>query len=311
MKKFFALFALFLLFGYEANAATIVASNNNCGTNCSWSIDSDGVLYVHRTDSSIQTGSIRDFGWNGAPWYSNKNIITSVKIEGTAQLQQDGTYTNQTGITSIGNAAFQWLDKVESVEIPDSVSTIGKNAFYSNTSLQSLTIPNSVVSIDESSFHQIGATKIVISDSLTSIPKQAFMWNHDLEELIIGEKVESIGNLAFNQSTKLKNIVVPASLKELDSQAFYGIYNVEKIYCEEGNLEICQQIASKTGNKSTIEMYTKSSDGRYIFNGKQYASASDILSGKEWKAKTKRIYTVEEAEKVSKPTGNKIMLRYK
>ena len=50
-------------------------------------------------------------------------------------------------VTSIGESAFWYCNKLTRVMIPDSVTSIGNWAFYNCSELISITIPNSVTSI--------------------------------------------------------------------------------------------------------------------------------------------------------------------
>ncbi|MEE0873457.1 MAG: leucine-rich repeat domain-containing protein, partial [Ruminococcus sp.] len=65
------------------------------------------------------TGAMADYnisGSNTAPWQLYKNYLKKIVIED--------------GVTSIGNGAFAYCSKTESVEIADSVTSIGDYAFY-------------------------------------------------------------------------------------------------------------------------------------------------------------------------------------
>ena len=56
------------------------------------------------------------------------------------------------GITSIEQEAFDWCDKLTSIELPDSIITIMKYAFANCYSLKTITIPKNVVSIRDRAF---------------------------------------------------------------------------------------------------------------------------------------------------------------
>jgi hypothetical protein len=51
------------------------------------------------------------------------------------------------GVTSIGNAAFNGCEKLESIYIPDNVTSIGDMAFQSCTELETITLGSGVESI--------------------------------------------------------------------------------------------------------------------------------------------------------------------
>ncbi|MBR2084539.1 MAG: leucine-rich repeat domain-containing protein [Muribaculaceae bacterium] len=78
-------------------------------------------------------------------------------------------------VTSIGDEAFRYCDRLTSVTIPDSVTTIGKYAFANCSSLASINIPDKVTCIgDEAFFGCIGLTSVTIPESVTTIGRNPF-----------------------------------------------------------------------------------------------------------------------------------------
>ncbi len=101
-------------------------------------------------------------------------------------------------VTSIGNYAFAYCDKLTSVTIPDSVTTIGDQAFGNLGNLTSVTIPDSVTSIGNHAFAYCDKlTSVTIPDSVTSIGDSAFADCSSLTSITIPNNVTSIGYSAF------------------------------------------------------------------------------------------------------------------
>ena len=75
---------------------------------------------------------------NGAELYLDGELVTDLVIP--------------SGVTRIGQHAFEGCVSLASVTIPDSVTSIGERAFYSCDSLTSITIPDSVTSIGDFAF---------------------------------------------------------------------------------------------------------------------------------------------------------------
>ena len=182
----------------------------------------------------------------------NGNIpnYPSDKIEGSiAPWRNDSRIDNylekvviSDGVTSIGENAFFWCDKITSVTISSSVKSIGIGAFYSCKALTGITIPNGAESIGEDAFQYCDSLKeVTIPGSVKSIGEGAFSncyyektdddynitYSRGLEKVIIQDGVETIGVQAFYMCKKLNTIELPDSVKSIGHWAFYdtGCYN--------------------------------------------------------------------------------------
>ena len=125
------------------------------------------------------------------------------------------------GVTSIGDDAFWWCDKLTSVIIPDSVTSIGDSAFAYCWSLTSVTIPDSVTSIGNSAFEDcVKLTSVIIPGSVTSIGDRAFGGCKSLTSMTIPDSVTNIGNSAFEGCKKLRSVTIPDSVTSIGHWAF-------------------------------------------------------------------------------------------
>jgi hypothetical protein len=226
------------------------ASDDTSGTtgNCSWGYDDS-------TDTLTISGNgkMGDYIFvDETPWYEFNSNIKSVVIT--------------SGVTNIGNSAFEGCSSLADVTIPDSVTTIGYSAFYECTSLADVTIPNSVTSIGERAFiYCTSLTNVTIPNSVKSIGQSAFygctcltsvdvdsnnkyfssidgnLYNKKQTELIyyatgknkksfiILNGVTIIGEGAFEGCTRLTNVTIPNSVKSIKASAFAACTNLESI----------------------------------------------------------------------------------
>lgn len=81
----------------------------SCGTYANWALDSDGVLTIYGT------GPINSYTYENAPWYDQRDEITSVVIEN--------------GIIEIGSYAFFECGNIKEVTLPESLEKIDRHAF--------------------------------------------------------------------------------------------------------------------------------------------------------------------------------------
>ena len=163
------------------------------------------------------------------------------------------------GVTSIGEDAFLWCDRLQKViisdlaawcgitfsnffsnplyyarhlfydvdteitelEIPEGVTSIGFVAFLYCSGLTSVTIPNSVTSIGNYAFYKCsGLASVDIPNSVTSIGEYAFSDCSSLASVTIGSGVTSIGVRAFYRCTSLTSIDIPNSVTTIANSAF-------------------------------------------------------------------------------------------
>ena len=191
------------------------------------------------------------------------------------------------GVTSIGDYAFATFENTKNVSLPNTLKTIGNRSFRNTDSLLELELPSSLVSIGSGAFLSAGLTRLVIPDG-----------------------VESIGDRAFYNAKYLESLVIPSSVTEIGNKVFGVGKNLNLIgtfYCEE---PVTGSSPCRSGlglSQDRFKYYTKDQNGNIIVNGQKYSSLEKLAKG----VAVKRIYTVEEASKLSKSTGNTFKLRYK
>ena len=150
---------------------------NICLTN--WDTDGDVAL------SYEEAAAVSDLG--GAFQY-NENITSFDELQ------------YFTGLTAIGNGAFNGCSNLTSVILPESITSIGNYAFYACSSLTgNLVIPNSVTTIGYYAFKECTSFNgnLTLGNSLTWIGTNAFDKCNFSGELTIPNTVEYIGVGAF------------------------------------------------------------------------------------------------------------------
>ena len=329
MKKIIFILGVFLSLNTKAQEVTVVAQTNpndastKCGDNCTWTLYSNGKLEI------LGTGDMIDFHHAEQPWYTNLDLITSIEIEN--------------GITSIGEKAFHRAENLTSVEIPDSVTKIKYDSFYGAKNLTNIVIPDRVELIGQDAFGGTKLSKVVVPDSVTRIDNWAFP--STVTNLFIGEQVTSISDLAFRRVSGQVYCAMPSDETEspcagkASNIGYYtkdksGAYKIGDDYyatasdlinemkCLGGLTEDCiakalNEKSSKLYNQGKVcksmescqaLVYSDYNNEILSVGNKNYASLADLLSGKYI---PKRIYTIDEANKVAKPSGNTVRIKYR
>ena len=98
------------------------------------------------------------------------------------------------GVTSIGDNAFYWCGRGESVEetvveigSESDLTSIGASAFWGCTKLKSVTLPSTLTTIGANAFEGSGLTSITIPASVTTIGNAAFQNCNSMNTITIAD----------------------------------------------------------------------------------------------------------------------------
>lgn len=133
--------------------------------------------------------------YNGAVYEIYKYAFYQSEITGI---------TTGTGVTAIGEYAFESCSKLTSASIGTSVASIGNRAFYHCSELTGIAIPGNVKTIGSSAFYSCEKlTSVALYEGITSIGGSAFSACKNLSSITIPSSVSEIGAYAFSNCTNL------------------------------------------------------------------------------------------------------------
>lgn len=176
----------------------------------------------------------------------NKNKSTLIRYP---QSKADTSFAVPEGVTQIGDSstqsAFFGASNLTSVSIPASVRTIGAAAFYNCNALTNIDFlaakdgNNFDLSIGEDAFGYSGLTSIVIPARVAAVgglSRGTFRNNTSLTSVTFekGSRITSIPTEAFNFCTALKSIHLPATVTEIERNAFIYCKSLAAVTIEEG-----------------------------------------------------------------------------
>ena len=284
--------------------------------------------------------TIGNLAFDRMPSLTSVDIPDAVTSIGRAAFQYAASieslnFGENSQLQTIGGNAFYQASSLAEVNLPSTLKVIGDSAFYYATALTSIDLPDGLETIGMGAFTATSLGEIKIPDSVKIIGQSAFNQAYAytdltdrIDTIVLSENLEQIGNKAFSRSTAT-SIILPESLfadgRELNPYAFEYMA-LDTIYCPEGNQKClsyvpmlclgedtdfgCDGESEPLSKQPTFNTYRQDANGNYIMNGIRYSSFADMVQNRNAHP-MKKIYTVEEAAKASKDTGNTFKLRYK
>ena len=291
-----------MLIAFQVNAADWAdcgLDGNGNETNCQYKIENDTLTIRGATDEG-------NIGW----WWSSTAGDYVAPWAG-AQVKD---VVIEDSIKNLGSYGFVNVQSENPISIPSSVDTVSYASFQGVTAPEVI-IPDSVTKIEGVAFYYADIGKLEVPSSVTSMD-WAFR-GAQFENIIIPDSVQFISDSAFSDCQNLKSITIGEDT-ELGSGIFIGGVGDEhitdvanlKIYCTgdtakcDAHLAAALEAAGYPAVKS-IPATTKTVNGRtYVYDsmGRRVAYSGQYI--------TKRIYTIEEANKAA-GKKNTVMIRYK
>ncbi len=179
------------------------------------------------------------------------------------------------GICEIHDGAFNGCKKLNEVNLPSTLKYLGKEVFQ-ECALQSVTVPPLVTSLEDRSFCNCTHLKQVkVSDNITFIGESCFSGTA-LQTFQFPKHLKIIGRRAFLR-TKLVEVIIPGSVREMGLSAFYGCRYLTRVIIQEGLKKIdaeafsnCEALREVTIPKSIVSIEDDSFGKKYYKNGDIY-----------------------------------------
>ena len=129
----------------------------------------------------------------------------------------------ESGVTSVGDYAFQMCSTLESVTFPDTLVKIGSHAFYNCSSLSGeLVFPVTFKSIGDSAFAHTAITGAKFPESIDSFGEGVFDYCKSLQAAVLPLNLTRIPASSFSGCSALASVNIPDGVTEIGNSAFYG-----------------------------------------------------------------------------------------
>lgn len=198
--------------------------------NIVWTLDANGKLTVSGT------GAIPDFvNVSEVPWDSSK--VQSVSLG--------------TELTRIGMNAFVNCVGLTSITIPENIKEIGNSAFQGCTALKTVDITCSVTSFGDYVFRNCKALETFEYYGTGTFGVGMFYGCESLEGIVIPDGITVIKAETFRDCTSFVYADLPASVKEIQKNAFYNCSALEVVNYA-GTLKQLGSVSIAEGNQNYL-----------------------------------------------------------
>ena len=199
-----------------------------------WDLNKDGELSY--SEASVVTDIRSVFKDSSIITFNELKYFTGLTTIGESAFEYCSSLTSVTipdSVTEIGEWAFSDCDSLTSITIPDSVTSIGGSAFRYCDSLRSVTIGDSVTTIGDDAFSSCDSlTSVTIPDSVTTIGGAAFCFCDSLTSVAIGNSVTTIGNESFAYCNSLTSVTIGSGVTTIGESAFQDCSSLTSVYCK-------------------------------------------------------------------------------
>ena len=207
------------------------------------------------TSLEIPAVTIGKMAFNKCEGLENVTLKSSVRTVDSYAFDHCNinTLTIENGLKTIEPYAFCDIDRITSIELPDSVLTIGEHAFSENDYLETVrigngvrdigdyifggnygititNIGNKVEHIGEGAFKESIIEQANLPSTLITIGDMAFMGCSGLSTLSIPNSVISIGESAFSNCKDVISLAISTSMTEIKTSTFEGCTNITSVY---------------------------------------------------------------------------------
>lgn len=167
------------------------------------------------------------FGTTG-PWNEEAERIQKISVKAGITSVGEYAFSNLPvesaelagTVRSIGTGAFEGCENLSTVSLSEGLEGVAVYAFKACRSLEELWLPESLRWLGDAAFENSGLTSVSVPGGVESVPMYCFNNCTNLTEVTLGEGIWQVAGFAFQDCGKLGLVEFPASISEIDINAF-------------------------------------------------------------------------------------------
>lgn len=190
-----------------------------------------GVLETVKLPNNLNT--IGDYAFYACRKLKNVSMpkVTTIGYRSFRETSKLESITLPSGLSSIAAEAFAYSG-LKSIIIPNTVTIINDDCFYRCENLATVTLPSTVTEIGYSAFIYCSSLTNVSMPGVKIIHGSAFQECTNLQSISFPEGFWKFdGSNHFKGCTALTEVVLPASLREVNDSPFYNCTGIKKVTC--------------------------------------------------------------------------------
>lgn len=167
--------------------------------------------HIQNVRKLVISGSMNSDDWSRVMMMTSLFTLdlTDAEITEIPKEQLSTSYHN-------GNLAF-----FHKVKLPNTLKSIGDYAFY-GTKLDEIAFPDGLETIGAYAFAYTRIKEILIPETVINLGESAFSNNESLRNVIYPASVKNIPQYCFNQCRKLQPFDIPEGIVSIGARAFYN-----------------------------------------------------------------------------------------
>lgn len=187
---------------------------------------------------------------------------------GSEEAPELPTEFNGKAVTAIGEAAFQGLLCIKTLNIPEGIEEVCDYAFECCAELTSASFPASLKAVGKGAFSGcVSLENVSASEGLEQLGDGAFFFCKKLQGFDLPSTVKTVGAFVFAEDTSLANVTICEGLPMIGERMFWGCTSLQSLELPESVESIGDLAFSKCENLSALNIPEGvQSIGKYAFS---------------------------------------------
>lgn len=199
-------------------------------------------------------------------------FIPGTKVEGDVEIPELVYYNDEAyQVVGIDRYAFVYCTDLTSLIVPKTINFIGKFALLGCSGLKTLIIKDSetALRLDDYTFNQIELDSLYLGRNVDCQGYCKFADSYP-KKITFGEFVTTVNEGLFAYCG-ISNLIIPASIKNIEEYAFSGCSNLKNLVFENGELPLT--IKKKAFDANKIESFTTGRNWESIDGGLKFSKS--------------------------------------